>query len=44
MSGYEEFIIEPTETTHGGTGFYRKDYDRRKCILMSDSWPTLYTA
>ena len=22
---YHEFIFEPTETTHGGTGFYIKD-------------------
>ena len=25
IPGYEEFIFEPTETTHGGTGFYIKD-------------------
>ena len=24
LSGYEEFIFEPTGTTHGGTGFYIK--------------------
>ena len=24
IPGYEEFIFEPTETTHGGTGFYIK--------------------
>ena len=25
IPGYLEFIFEPTETTHGGTGFYIKD-------------------
>ena len=25
IPGYNEFIFEPTETTHGGTGFYIKD-------------------
>ena len=25
IPGYHEFIFEPTETTHGGTGFYIKD-------------------
>ena len=25
IPGYHEFIFEPTETTHGGTGFYMKD-------------------
>ena len=25
IKGYNEFIFEPTETTHGGTGFYIKD-------------------
>ena len=25
IPGYGEFIFEPTETTHGGTGFYIKD-------------------
>ena len=24
IPGYNEFIFEPTETTHGGTGFYIK--------------------
>ena len=25
MTGYDPFIFEPTETTHGGTGFYIKN-------------------
>ena len=25
LPGYDEFIFEPTETTHGGTGFYIKN-------------------
>ena len=25
IPGYNEFIFEPTETTHGGTGFYIRD-------------------
>ena len=25
IPGYEEFKFEPTESTHGGTGFYIKD-------------------
>ena len=25
IAGYKEFIFEPTETTHGGIGFYKKD-------------------
>ena len=25
IPGYNEFVFEPTETTHGGTGFYIKD-------------------
>ena len=28
IPGYDEFVFEPTETTHGGAGFYiRNDYD-----------------
>ena len=27
IPGYEEFVFEPTEITHGGTGFYIKDVD-----------------
>ena len=26
MTGYDPFIFEPTETTHGGTGFYIKKH------------------
>ena len=26
VDGYHEFVFQPTETSHGGTGFYLKDY------------------
>ena len=26
IPGYHEFVFQPTETSHGGTGFYLKDY------------------
>ena len=26
IPGYHEFLFQPTETTHGGTGFYLKDH------------------
>ena len=26
IPGYHEFVFQPTETSHGGTGFYHKDY------------------
>ena len=38
IPGYEEFIFEPTETTHGGTGFYIKDnidYITRKNLQIN---------
>ena len=38
IPGYEEFIFEPTETTHGGTGFYIKDnidYKTRKDLQIN---------
>ena len=38
IPGYEEFIFEPTETTHGGTGFYIKDniyYITRKDLQIN---------
>ena len=40
LSGYKEFVFEPTETTNGGTGFYVKkgiDYiDRKELQIMGD--------
>jgi exonuclease III len=38
IAGYEEFIFKPTETTHGGTGFYLKDtldYDKRNNLQIN---------
>ena len=38
IPGYEEFVFEPTETTHGGTGFYIKDnvdYVMRKDLQIN---------
>ena len=38
IAGYEEFIFEPTESTHGGTGFYIKDnldYTSRKDLQIN---------
>ena len=38
LPGYNEFIFEPTETTHGGTGFYIKqgiDYIIRNDIKLN---------
>ena len=38
IPGYEEFIFEPTETTHGGTGFFIKDnvdYITRKDLQIN---------
>jgi hypothetical protein len=38
ISGYDEFIFEPTGTTHGGTGFYIKngyDYVERKDLNLN---------
>ena len=38
LEGYNEFIYEPTETTHGGTGFYIKngvDYVKRDDLQIN---------
>ena len=38
IPGYHPFIFEPTETTHGGTGFYIKDnvdYTERKDLQLN---------
>ena len=38
LPGYDEFIFEPTGTTHGGTGFYIKsgiDYKRRDDLNLN---------
>ena len=38
IPGYDEFIFEPTETTHGGTGFYIKnntDYISREDLQIN---------
>ena len=38
ITGYNEFIFEPTETTHGGTGFFIKDnvdYITRKDLQIN---------
>ena len=38
IPGYDNFIFEPTETTHGGTGFYIKDsidYISRKDLQIN---------
>ena len=38
IPGYDEFIFEPTETSHGGTGFYIKnntDYILRKDLQIN---------
>ena len=40
IPGYNEFLFEPTETTHGGTGFYIKnniDYIERQDLNFSKS-------
>ena len=40
IPGYHEFIFEPTETTHGGTGFYIKyniDYVIREDLQINSS-------
>ena len=45
LVGYDEFIFEPTETTHGGTGFYIKnghDYIRRNDLNLNS--PSNYEA
>ena len=42
LAGYHEFIYTPTQTTHGGTGFYIKDtlaYKRRIDLLLKPPNP-----
>ena len=43
IAGYEEFVFDPTGTTHGGTGFYIRDnldYIRRDDLKINS--PTDY--
>ena len=40
IPGYHSFLFEPTETTHGGTGFYLKDnilFDERKDLAFNSA-------
>ena len=40
IEGYHPFVFDPTETTHGGTGFYIKDslvFERRDDLKFNSS-------
>ena len=42
LAGYHDFIYNPTQTTHGGTGFYVKDslaYKMRNDLLLDSHRP-----
>ena len=42
LAGYHEFIYTPTQTTHGGSGFYIRDslaFKRRNDLLLTPPGP-----